>query len=101
MGRLIEVNEVSEIPSVITIRRADVLLFRVSGGHVTAGTALIQVIGPLITGVFGNNAQIFSPEGAPNAILFLALQAGKAHLEIVTGDPFYTAASRSVEVIIE
>jgi hypothetical protein len=89
------------MPSIITIGRADVLLFRASGGRVTAGTGLMQVIGPLITGVVVNNGQILSPGGAPNAILILAVKAGKAQLEIVTGDPFYMPVSISIEVIIE
>src|SRR5690242_13746029 len=101
MARLIEVDNLDHLPAAIVIKRSDVLLFRASGGYVTAGSDCIRVTGPMTTGTILADATVISPSGPPNAILFEAILQGKSQIEVLTGDPFYAPIAQHIEIRIE
>ena len=72
-----------------------------TGGRVQAGTEAIEIIGPFIPGVIGDNGEIFSPMGPPNKVLFLARRPGRATIDVITGDPWRSPKTTTVELIVE
>ncbi|MBL1202442.1 MAG: hypothetical protein FWK04_26080 [Nostoc sp. GBBB01] len=101
MGRLIELQNVQALPSSLTIRVGDVLMFGATGGHVQSGANVVEILGPFSPGLLGDNSEILSPMGAPNAIMFLARHPGRAIIDVVTGDPWYSSQTTTLEMIIE
>jgi hypothetical protein len=98
MARLIEVQEARACPSPLTVRQDDVLLFHASGGHVRSGGTAIELVGPLLTAVLGDDGTILTPMGAPNVILFRAHGPGESTIDIVTGDPW--SAPQAIPLLI-
>jgi hypothetical protein len=101
MGRLIEVQHAQDLPTRLTIRVGDVLIFRASGGHVHSGAEVVAILGPFIPGVLGDNGQIVSPMGSPNRVLFLARHPGRATIDVVTGDPWHAPKTTALSITVE
>lgn len=101
MGRLIDLRGQQPLPSSLTVRVGDLLVFGASGARVPADADALERLGPFVPGVVGTNGQVLSPMGAPNAVLFLARGAGTVHLELVTGDPFHGPRTSALDVTVE
>lgn len=97
MSRLIEVQPV---PADLTVGVGDVLRFAASGGRVRNGTA-VEILGIFVEGVLGTDGRVLTPMGSPNAVLFHARQPGRATIDVITGDPWHSPATRNVTVIVE
>jgi hypothetical protein len=78
-----------------------VLYFGATGGHVHSGAEVVEILGPFLPGVLGDNGQIFSPMGAPNAVLFLARRPGRATIDVVTGDPWHAPKTTALAITVE
>jgi hypothetical protein len=100
MARLIDIDDARLVISPLTLQVGDVLLFKASGGHVRSGTDVVEISGPFLPAVLGDNGAIFTPMGAPNTVLFRALRTGQATLDVVTGDPWHSPHSTAVEIIV-
>lgn len=87
MAKLIEVQNVHACSSSLIVEQGDLVEFWATGGRVVTGAG-VECIGIFITAVVGNDGQVRAPMGAPNRVAFLARQAGRAMIEIATGDPF-------------
>jgi hypothetical protein len=101
MGRLIEVQHARDLPTTLTITVGDVLIFGATGGHVHSGAEVVEILGPFVRGVVGDNGQIISPMGAPNRVLFLARHPGRATIDVVTGDPWHAPKTTALSITVE
>jgi hypothetical protein len=101
MGRLIEVQHAQDLPTRLTIRVGDVLVFGATGGHVRSGAEVVEILGPFLPGILGDDGQILSPMGAPNAVLFLARRPGRATIDVVTGDPWHAPKTTALGITVE
>lgn len=106
MGRLIEVQDVGGLPAELTLRVGGALWFAATGGRVHSGdgatsTDAIERLGPFLQGVMGPAGQVLSPAGPPNAVLFLARRPGRARIGIMTGDPWHSSRTATVDVTVE
>jgi len=101
MGRLIEVQHPQDLPTKLTIRVGDVLIFGATGGHVHSGAEVVEILGSFVRGVLGDNGQIISPMGAPNRVLFLAQHPGRATIDVVTGDPWHAPKTTALSITVE
>jgi hypothetical protein len=101
MGRLIEVDDPKSVHDRLTIRVGDVLLFRGSGGRIRAGADVLELLGPFVPAVVGDNGEIFSPTAPPNTLLLRALRPGQAAIEVVTGDPWHRPATASMAITVQ
>jgi hypothetical protein len=102
MSRLIKIQPgLAALPPALTVQVRDVLVFAATGGHVRSGQNVVELLGAFVTGVLGDDGQILSPAGAPNAVLFLARQPGRAMIDVVTGDPWHASKSTTLEITVE
>jgi hypothetical protein len=101
MRRLIEVQNAQDLPTTLTIRVGDLLICGATGGHVHSGTEVVEILGSFVRGVLGDNGQIYSPMGAPNRVLFLAHQTGRAEIDVVTGDPWHAPKTTALTITVE
>lgn len=100
MGRLIEVQHAQDLPTGLTIRVGDVLVFKATGGHVHSGAEVVEILGPFVPGVVGDNGQVFSPMGAPNRVFFIAHHPGQATIDVVTGDPWHAPKTSALNITV-
>jgi hypothetical protein len=98
MARLIEVQDVRVCPSPLTVQQGDVLLFRAAGGRVRSGGDVVEVLGPFLPAVLGDNGNILTAEGPPNTVLFRAHRPGRALIDVVAGDPFHTPQTTTLGI---
>ena len=101
MGRLIEVQHAQDLPTRLTIRVGDMLIFGATGGHVFSGAEVVEILGPFVRGVLGDNGQIFSPMGVPNRVLFLAHHPGRASIDVVSGGPWHAPKTTALTITVE
>lgn len=88
MTRLIEIQKVRDISGEMSLHVGDVLLFKATGGHVQSGGEVVELLGAFLPSVLGEKGEILTPAGAPNTVLFRTLRAGRATIDLVTGDPW-------------
>jgi hypothetical protein len=101
MARLIEVQDVRVCPSPLKVQVGDVLQFHVSGGHVRSGSNVVELLGPLLTAVVGDDGNILTPMGPPNSMLVRAKGTGQAMIDLVTGDPFHAPVTTRLYITVE
>jgi hypothetical protein len=101
MPRLIEVQHTQECPSPLVVRAGDVLLWRAAGGRVREGDDVLDLLGPFVSAVLGDDGNVLTPAGPPNTVLFRARRPGRARVEVVTGDPFHAPRTTAVDVRVE
>ncbi|HKQ76929.1 MAG TPA: hypothetical protein VJ810_24755 [Blastocatellia bacterium] len=101
MARLIEVQDVSVYPSSLMVHPGDLLLFWAVGGQVQSGDDVVEMLGPFVQAVLGNDGNILTPAGTPNTILFYARQAGSALIDVITGDLFHSPKTNSLSIDVE
>jgi hypothetical protein len=78
----------------------DVVRFATTGGHVRSGTA-VEILGILTDGVLGTDGSVLTPLGPPGTVLLRARSAGRAEVDIVSGDPFHSPATRTLVIRVE
>lgn len=101
MSRLIGIQpSQQDLPAELVVEVGDVLRFAATGSHVRAGTA-IELIGILNDSVLGTDGRVLSPMGAPGTVLFRAKAPGPAVIDVVTGDPWQSHTTWSVNVRVE
>lgn len=98
MPKLIEIANITDCPSRLSIRAGDVLLFRATGARLLSGTGILEPLGSFVDAVLGTNGEVFSPAGPPSTVLLRANQEGDASVALITGDPFHSP--RSTELLI-
>jgi len=101
MARLIEVQDARECRSPLTVHPGDVLLFRAVGGHVRSGGDSVEMLGPFLATVAGDDGNILTPMGSPNTVMFRARQPGEALIDVVTGDPFHTTQTTALVIAVK
>ena len=101
MGRLIEAQLTPDGPKRLTILVGDMLQFAASGGHVRSGERCIEMLGPFRSAVVGLNGEVLAPMGAPNVVLFRALQPGSAEIDVVTGDPWHGPETTVLGIVVQ
>lgn len=100
MARLIEIAHVRGVSGGLPLRVGDVLQFKATGGHVQAGSEVIELLGAFLPAVLGEHGEILTPMGAPNTVLFRALRSGQATIDLVTGDPWHTHQTTTLTITI-
>jgi len=100
MARLIEVPNVALCRSPLVIRVGDALLFHGLGGHVRSGGDAIEMLGPFVQAIVGENGEVLTPSGPPNTVVFRARRTGTATIDLVTGN-FSSLVTTSLQVEIE
>ena len=100
MPRLIEIQDVRSVSSQLSVVAGDALWFTASGGRVVQGEDVVQSLGPYVPACPGPAGQLISPAGPPTTIIFIARAAGKAAIEIVTGDPYHDPRTTVVHITI-
>jgi len=88
-------------PSPLVVRPGDVLLVRATGGRIRSGGDSVELIGSFLTAVLGDNGEILTPMGPPNAVLFLARRPGRTLIEVITGDPFHSPQTTGLNITVE
>lgn len=101
MSRLINIEHAPECPSGLTVKVGDVLLFAATGARVRSGLDVVEISGPFIPGVVGDNGQVFSPAASPNAVMIIARRTGRAAIEVITGDPWHATQTTSLAITVE
>ena len=101
MSRLIDIQpDRQDLPAELVVEVGDVLRFAATGGRIRTGAA-IELIGILNDCVLGTNGQVLRPIGAPGTVLFRANEQGRTVLEIVTGDPWQSSSTLTLNVRVE
>jgi hypothetical protein len=101
MPRLIEVRDARACPSLQRVKVGDVLVFHAAGGHVRSGDDVVELLGPFVTAVVGDEGTIFTPMGPPNTVLFRASQHGQALIDVAIGDPFHAPQTIELRIAVE
>lgn len=100
MSRLIEVQFGDWDPShPINVQVGDVLRFAASGGRVRGGSA-VELVGIFTEGLVGTSGEVISPIGAPNTVLFRAKMSGSDTIDVVIGDPWNKAQTKSIAILV-
>jgi hypothetical protein len=79
----------------------DVLVFQATGAQVSDGATAVEILGPFVSAVVGENGAVLAPMGFPNAVLVRACGPGQATLELFTGDPFHGRRATTVRITID
>lgn len=101
MARLIEVQDVRMCPSRLAIYSGDVLIFKALGGHIQSGDDVVELLGPFLPAVLGDNGNIFAPEGFPNTVMISARRSGRALIELFTGEHLHTPRRTTLDITID
>jgi hypothetical protein len=100
MARLIEAQQVQALPGRLTMEVGDLLLVGATGARLLSGSDVVEVLGPAVSSVLAEDGSILSPAGPPNTVLLRALRPGDATVEILGGDPWQGAHSKTVEIAV-
>jgi hypothetical protein len=99
VSRLVDIPSL-HLPEELVVEVGDVLRFAASGAHVRAGTAL-ELVGILTDSVLGTNGRVISPMGPPTTVLLLAIERGRAVIDVVIGEPWRAPITKSLTVRVE
>ena len=101
MARLIEIDDAAACPSPLALRVGDVVLLRAAGARPPSGDDCIELLGPFIPAVLGDNAEILSPMGSPGTLLVVARRPGRASFMAIGGDPFHAPRATELSISVE
>jgi hypothetical protein len=101
LARVIEIRHPKTCPPSIEVKVGDLLVFGATGGHIRSGADLVQFLGPFITGTLQNNGKVITPMGTPHTVMFLCRGPGQATIDVVTGDPWRTFETTTLNLTIE
>jgi|SRR5882724_5272632 len=76
----------------LTVSVGDALLFTAVGVRVRSGADAVTIVGPFAPGVIGDDGHVLAPAGPPNAVMVIAKQAGRAAIDVISGDPWHLAS---------
>ncbi|HYV38742.1 MAG TPA: hypothetical protein VE988_23860 [Gemmataceae bacterium] len=100
MARLIEVQDEQETLGCLTIQQGDAVTFSATGGRVLSGQESIEMLGPYVRAVIGDDGKVMTPMGPPNSVIFRANHPGTAHISLVIGDPFHSPKTLPWELTV-
>jgi hypothetical protein len=106
MARLIEIQDVTQLPAELNINVGDVLWFWATGGRVCGSsgenstTDVLRLLGQFSQAIVGPAGEIISPAGPPNTVLFLASSVGRSSIEVITGDPWREARTTPLGITV-
>ncbi len=103
MGRLVDLDpsRPEGLPQVLHVRVGDLLRVHASGGTVTDGAEVVRLLGSFTSAVLTTLGTVLAPEGAPNVVVLLVTGPGRAHLDLVTGDPWRPPAPARSELVLD
>ena len=101
MARFIEVQRRDKFPALLAARVGDVLVFHATGAQIIEGAAAIEVLGPFVMALLGEDGQVVTPTGSPNAVLARAAAPGQAMLELFIGQPFHSRKTTTIALQID
>jgi hypothetical protein len=101
MRRYIEVQNARSCPSPLCVQVGDVLVVYTAGARVRSGDQSIQLLGPFITAMVGQNGEIIEPAGNPGLVILRGLQPGLARVELILGEAPLTATSHQLWIKVE
>jgi hypothetical protein len=61
----------------------------------------MEQLGLFTTGMLHHSGQVVSAMGVPGTIMFAARQPGRAIINVVTGDPWFSSSSSEMEVLVQ
>src|SRR5689334_17554710 len=102
MARLLEVLDVRQLPTAVTVVVGDVLRVRASGARVRddSSASAVSVIGIFQHAVLSPDGAVVAPSGPPTDVLLLARTHGETTLDIMRGDPWHGVETRTLRVIV-
>lgn len=74
---------------------------RAAGGHIRSGDDVVEMLGPFVQAVVGNEGEVVAPMGPPNTVLVRAREPGRAVLDLVVGDPFHSPQAVVLRIAVE
>lgn len=101
MARLIEVPDAEKCASDLPLQVGDVLRFHASGGRIGAGGDVVEMLGPFLEAIVGEDGNVLTPMGAPNVVLVRARRAGRAAIDVITGDPWRMPQTTRVGISVK
>jgi hypothetical protein len=101
VARLIEVQDSRVCSSPLAVHAGEVLMFQAAGGRVRSGADVVELLGPFLRAVVGDDGNILAPMGFPNTVLFRARRPGRAVIDVVTGDPFHAPQTTTLDITVE
>src|SRR6478752_5346210 len=99
MARLVEVQDLRLVRSLLVLQSGDVLVLHATGGTIRSGAGIIELLGIFRSALLGDTGQILTPAGLPDVVLFRATQEGRGVIGVVTGGTF--AAPETIELSID
>jgi hypothetical protein len=101
VGRYIDIRPDDEgLPAELVLAVGDVVRVAATGGSVRSGSG-VELLGILTDSVVGLDGSVRTPLGPPGAVLFRAREPGRAVVDLVSGDPFREALTRTLVVRVE
>jgi hypothetical protein len=100
MARLIDLGAPAGWPSALTVRAGDVIVLGAGGANISVASDAVEVLGPFVPAVLGDNGEILSPMGAPGTVVVVARRPGMAVLELFVGDPWRGSHSKTIEITV-
>jgi hypothetical protein len=101
MARLIDVQDAQVRLARLAVQTGDVLLFQAIGGRVQSGGDVVEMLGPFLPAVVGEDGNVMTPMGAPNTVLFRVHRPGRATIDVVTGVPWQAPQSVTLSIVVE
>jgi hypothetical protein len=100
MARLIEVPDAQKCASDLLLQTGDMLLFHASGGRIGSGGDVVEMLGPLLEAIVGEDGNVLTPMGAPNGVLVRARRPGRAAIDVITGDPWQRPLTTKLAITV-
>jgi hypothetical protein len=101
MTRLVEIDDPAACGPALSVKVGDLLVFAASGGRADTSSKAVLLLGMFVRSVVGTNGTVVAPIEPPNAIIFLAHSMGQATIDVISGEPFGTATTTTLTVIVE
>jgi hypothetical protein len=101
MGRLIDVQDAPFSFQAITVKVGDLIQFGATGGRVQSRTGVLEMWGPFLPAVVGENGEILTPSSAPNTVFFSARRPGRATIVVISGDQWRGSETTTLEISVE
>lgn len=83
------------------VRVGDILMFGASGAHLLEGDPAVELLGIFSTAVISGDGHVLNPAGPPTNVMFRALQPGRAHIDLIRGDPWQaTSPPQQIAIVV-
>lgn len=106
MARLLEIQDVSQLPGRVTLSVGDALFIHATGARIVQGAntskpSAMEVLGPFTSGFLGPAGQSVMPAGPPTVVICRTTGTGLVVLEVTSGDPWGHVRTTSVDIHID